>query len=484
MLAPTVMFSFRVGSIPVQVHGSHLLFSAILSMSWLNGVRATHEAVAGRVGWPVSVLARPDLPGQGLALAGWVALFVAMAFVSILAHELGHAWASRAFGYRPAVDLVALGGLTRPNANETIPWFKEVTLTLAGPGMGLLLCLVSLLGERLVPDGSTANLVLSQMAQMNGLWSIFNLLPIAPLDGGQVMQAVLIRVFGRVGFLVAQVVTLLLALGLSVLFFSGAGPMALIILGLVGFRAVQMIGAYQRGEAPALEPTHPSEVAFREAVDLFQAGRLDEARRLAGNALVLDMTPSLRSRYHHLIGWVALKQGEGRAALDAFSQVSGREVEPQALAAAFSLVGDEARALPLWEQAAQQTADATVRHEFAGALLRAGREAEARGLPGVQMEAAWACAERLLFLRGDFAAAAAAGEAAFREHPTASKAYDIACARARAGQAEQALSWLEQAARLGYLDGHYARTDDDLRPLHGHPGFDAWLTRLEESAGR
>jgi tetratricopeptide (TPR) repeat protein len=219
-------------------------------------------------------------------------------------------------------------------------------------------------------------------------------------------------------------------------------------------------------------------------VSHFQAGRLEDAKRLAGRALALDMTPSLRSRYHHLLGWVGLKQGEGRMALDHFSQVSGREVEPQALAAAFSLVGDEARALPLWEQAAQQTGDATVLHEFAGALLRAGREAEVRGLPGVQMEAAWACAERLLFLRGDFAAAAAAGEAAFREHPTAGKAYDVACARARAGQAEEALSWLEQAARLGYTDGHYARTDDDLRSLHGHPSFVGWLARLGETAGR
>ncbi|MBM4378161.1 MAG: tetratricopeptide repeat protein [Deltaproteobacteria bacterium] len=470
------MFRFNVGSIPVQVHGSHLLFSALLGWSWRP---PPHGA------WPASALADPSLPGQGAAMAAWVGLFVAMAFVSILAHELGHAFVSLAFGYRPTVDLVALGGLTRPNANETIPWFKEVTLTLAGPGMGLLLCLLALIGVHLVPGGTTAALVLNQLAQMNGVWSVFNLLPIAPLDGGQVATAVLIRVFGRVGFLFAQVLTLVLAVALGLFALRTGGMLTLLLVVMVGIRAVQMVGAYQRGEMPALEPSHPSEVAFREAVSLFQAGRLDEAQRMGERALALEMTPSLRGRFQHLLGWAAVKLGQGRRALDHFSQVgAGATVEPQALAAAFSLVGDEGRALPLWAQAAEETGDATVLHEYAGALLRAGREAEARALPGVDAGAAWACAERLLFLRGDFAGAATAGEAAFRERATAQAAYDVACAWARAGHVEAALGWLERAAPLGFRDVHYAETDEDLRPLHGHPSFRAWLDGLQESGAR
>jgi len=460
----------------VQVHGSHLLFSALLGWSWRP---PSHGA------WPASVLADPSLPGQAAAMAGWVALFVVMAFVSILAHELGHAFVSLAFGYRPTVDLVALGGLTRPNANETVPWFKEVTLTLAGPGMGLVLCLLSVIGGHLVPGGTTLSLVLNQMALMNGVWSIFNLLPIAPLDGGQVATAVLIRMFGRVGFLFAQVLTLLLAAGLGLFALSTGGALTLMLVVMVGIRAVQMISAYHRGEIPALEPTHPSEVVFRETVSLFQAGRTDEAQRMGERALGLEMTPSLRSRYQHLLGWAAVKLGEGRRALDHFSQVgAGVQVEPQALAAAFSLVGDEARAIPLWAQAAEETRDATVLHEYAGAMLRAGREAEARTLPGVDAGVAWACAERLLFLRGDFAAAAAAGEAAFRERATVQAAYDVACAWARAGQAETALDWLERAGSLGFRDVHYAETDEDLRALHGSPGFSAWLDGLRQSGER
>ena len=66
---------------------------------------------------------------------------------------------------------------------------------------------------------------------------------------------------------------------------------------------------------------------------------------------------------------MALKEGEGRRALDEFSQVQGRPIEPQAIAAAFSLIGDDARGIPLWEQAARQTRDPTILHEWAGALV-------------------------------------------------------------------------------------------------------------------
>ncbi len=93
--------------------------------------------------------------------------------------------------------------------------------------------------------------------------------------------------------------------------------------------------------------------------------------------------PELASRAHHTLGWVALKTGQGRAALDHFSQVQRQPVETQALAAAFSLIGDEGRALPLWEMAWRDTSNRTVMHEYAGSLIRAGKESPgAAAAPG------------------------------------------------------------------------------------------------------
>ena len=46
-------------------------------------------------------------------------------------------FASRVFGYRPRVQLIGMGGRMLPNPNETMPWYREVLLTAAGPVTGL-----------------------------------------------------------------------------------------------------------------------------------------------------------------------------------------------------------------------------------------------------------------------------------------------------------------------------------------------------------
>ena len=63
-----------------------------------------------------------------------IALWVAIAFVSILAHEFGHALVYRAFGVQPTVVLHGFGGLT---FGRSLPVAKDLVVTLAGPLTGL-----------------------------------------------------------------------------------------------------------------------------------------------------------------------------------------------------------------------------------------------------------------------------------------------------------------------------------------------------------
>jgi len=195
-----------------------------------------------------------------------------------------------------------------------------------------------------------------------------------------------------------------------------------------------------------------------------------------------DATPLLRSRAHVLLGWIALKEGNGRRALDHFSQVQGLPVPPHALAAGFSLVGDETRAIPLWAQAAQATGEQVILDEFAGALIRGGREPEARALPGVRMARAFSAAERVHYVRKEFEQAARAAEAAFHEEPLPSLAYTAACAWALANHPDEALRLLSLASQNGYRNAAEARTDPDLKSLRGKPGFEGWLASLGHSA--
>jgi len=153
----------------------------------------------------------------------------------------------------------------------------------------------------------------------------------------------------------------------------------------------------------------------------------------------------------------------------------------QALAAAFSLLGDEHRALTLWELAWRETRDRTVLHEYAGSLIRSERVQQALRLPEVEPEAAFTCAHRTLFIRGAYSEAARIAEEGLAHAPVARLAYDAACAHARARHKDDAVRLLRRATELGFRDAHYAASDEDLAPLHGHPDFERWLTELQES---
>src|SRR5690606_23791407 len=130
-----------------------------------------------------------------------------------------------------------------------------------------------------------------------------------------------------------------------------------------------------------------------------------------------DVPPASAARLTHLLGWIAIKEGRGQEALDHFSKLDRRDLEPHALAAAYALAGDDERALPLWELAWRSSRQPAVKAEWIGTLLRLGRDIDARRLAGEDLLAAWQAAERVLFLRGEFEKAAALGQRALAEFP-------------------------------------------------------------------
>jgi tetratricopeptide (TPR) repeat protein len=453
------MLRFRIGRIPVEVHPGHFLLAGLLGADLLQG------------------------PEPAVHLVLWIAVV----FFSVLLHELGHATVGVLFGYRPSIQLVWTGGVTRySNAGATIPWQRQVLLTLAGPGAGLLFGTACILAERsTAPSSGYLQFVLANLIWVNIVWSLINLAPVPPMDGGTISNAVLTRLFGRRGFLFAQIIALVIcAAGIAwLLTVSRQSSYTVVLLLIFGLRAFGGVTAYLRGEIP--DPNSAALIPFRNAQILYKQGQLPSAKKLAEQALEAAASePKLQSQIHHLLGWIAVKEGNGRAALDHFSQVQGQTVEPHALAASFSLIGDEARAIPLWEQAYSQSRDPTVLHEWAGALIRDHRAADARRLPGVDMSLAYTCAERVLFVRGEFAAAARVGLAALDEYPSADAAYDVACAMARAGDGEGAIRLLDRAAALGFQKRAAAASDPDLASLHSDPRFQDWLSRLHNSGSR
>ena len=191
---------FSLFGIPVRVH----------PMFWLIGVllvaRSLFDAGDPRQAFGI--------------LLPWIVAF----FVSILVHEFGHATAMRSYGFSPWITLYGLGGLASYSPAQgygskgTGP-LGHVLISLAGPGAGFVLAAlivagVMLAGEPLPLDfGGDFGLefykievgsalfgrLLGNIISICIFWGFLNLLPVYPLDGGQIARELFLAISPRDG---------------------------------------------------------------------------------------------------------------------------------------------------------------------------------------------------------------------------------------------------------------------------------------------
>jgi Zn-dependent protease len=114
----------------------------------------------------------------------WIALVV----LSVLWHELGHSLAMRAFGYQPSIVLHGLGGLACWPRGASPNVRQRLSVTLCGPGAGLLLGLAVWLAARGAALPPLARVAVRDALWINVIWSLINLLPVIPWDGGKLLD--------------------------------------------------------------------------------------------------------------------------------------------------------------------------------------------------------------------------------------------------------------------------------------------------------
>ncbi len=146
-------------------------------------------------------------------------IWVGIIFVSVLFHEFGHALTALVWGQNPHIELVAMGGLTYHHG-EKLPFWKQFLIVLNGPLFGFLLFFISwfLLRFPLFSQGAIGAILSLTMA-VNLFWSVINLLPVIPLDGGQLLRLVLEKLFGFKGLKYALIVGIVISLGFSLVLF-------------------------------------------------------------------------------------------------------------------------------------------------------------------------------------------------------------------------------------------------------------------------
>lgn len=119
-------------------------------------------------------------------------LWIPTILVSVLFHELGHALTIKAFRFGPSLIILGgFGGVTI-NARRSRPW-KEILISAAGPVASIILALILRAFYRTIPFLHTDPMFRSLfplMIGVNFVWAIFNLFPIYPLDGGQILNQI------------------------------------------------------------------------------------------------------------------------------------------------------------------------------------------------------------------------------------------------------------------------------------------------------
>ncbi|HZJ21962.1 MAG TPA: site-2 protease family protein [Anaerolineales bacterium] len=181
---------FSIAGIPIRVHPLFWLLTLLL----------------GAAGDPVQLL-----------------IWVLVVFVSIVVHELGHAFAMRYFGQSSHIVLHFAGGLAIPDsvqwgsrwANVALGPNQYILISLAGPVAGFILAGLAIVGILLsggsvgttwlfglIPlplnavlpfGGRILDILVTILLWVNIFWGLINLLPVFPLDGGNVARNILVQ---------------------------------------------------------------------------------------------------------------------------------------------------------------------------------------------------------------------------------------------------------------------------------------------------
>ena len=201
----------RIGGVEVRINWSWLVIFALIVWTLADGVfPSTNPGLSGNTHLAMAIVA--------------ALLFV----VSILLHELGHAWEARREGLEvDGITLWLFGGVSQfkggfPSAGA------EFRIAIAGPlvslVLGVVFVLIAIAGLPSAVDGVAAWLGYINLALL-----VFNLIPALPLDGGRVLRAALWQSKGdlawatRVGTDIGRIFGyLFIGLGLAMFIFQGS----------------------------------------------------------------------------------------------------------------------------------------------------------------------------------------------------------------------------------------------------------------------
>ena len=236
---------FRLSGIPIRVHPMFWVITIVLGV--------------GSGGVP---------PAQLLA-------WIVVVFLSVVVHELGHAFTQRHYGGRPWITLYGLGGMSACDDCDRRP-LSQILISLAGPAAGFALAGVCfalvrlsgrqigwaeidelnitavtlpLLGKLLYIEplpSEFGNTLILQMLWVNIAWGLVNLLPIYPLDGGRIAREALTLRQPRRGIVLSLQLSMATAIAMGLFgMFAWRSLFTAVMFGYLAYSNYQTLQAYR-----------------------------------------------------------------------------------------------------------------------------------------------------------------------------------------------------------------------------------------------
>jgi stage IV sporulation protein FB len=253
-------FEFEIFGFPVRVSPFFWLVSGVLG----------HQNAVG-----LDDAYAESSPGVATLLLIWIAAV----FISILIHELGHAFTMRWFGTSASIVLYYMGGLAIPDAGASFlrsmrksHGGEQIAISFAGPVAQLVLAALLILGVRL--SGYQLNFYIWPIDLIappspgrplpsvgleafiffliypSIMWALLNLLPIFPLDGGMISREICTMWFGPQGFYNSLMLSLVTAGGVALYFFSTESPFNAMLFISLAVSNYQLLQTMRFGGGP------------------------------------------------------------------------------------------------------------------------------------------------------------------------------------------------------------------------------------------
>ncbi|MDA7980334.1 MAG: site-2 protease family protein [Pirellulales bacterium] len=208
---------------------------------------------------------------------GLLSIFVVSMFISILVHELGHAFLIRRSGWGSRIILYHFGGLATLespdryvpmfNENESKPW-RKIAISFAGPAAGFLLAGIlivilyltvgitfeyssqQIIGWRM-PELKNDRVyqIVHALLALNIFWGLMNLLPVYPLDGGQIARELFTLKNPRKGIeysLILSAAVGAVAAVIALMWQGGDGVFFALMFGMLAFGSYQTLQRYKQ----------------------------------------------------------------------------------------------------------------------------------------------------------------------------------------------------------------------------------------------